>query len=583
MIPPKEFLRKTVPFSYLKEEEIDELLNSMEIRAYEEGETIIPKNVIPPGIFYVYTGKVLLKNDHEEILSSGEIFPLTSVTSENEIFDAEAVALEDSILYVFNRKEILRIASKNENFRRFFQVFYEKRFSELSLDRVVEEVFLQPVSQLISRPPVTCPPECSVSKASEIMLKNRIGSVVVVKNGILKGIFTDTDLKKAVVLSEIESPVEKFMTQKLITSDIEEPVFEAYVKMIENGITHLIITKDGDLEGVISLKDILSMFEPFAKIIRLYAELKRASNIAEMKEIFNEIMGEIKVLAFKGMSFKDLSRMISSIYDWVYIKVIDFFTEEYSLKKDFSWVNMGSSGRREQIIATDQDNAIIVETEVPEDFLKDVNEAIDFIGIPKCQADYMASKWKYSIDEWKNMFKEWFSNPNPKNLRLLTVFLDMRHIYGNEKLYNELLDFVFEVKNKQTVRFLAVDSVNLEPPIGFFGIRDIDKGLDLKKHAIYPIVNGVRVFALDNDIRKTNTLERLFELEGVLGENRVEELKEAYEYIQNLRLRHQISRGDNLIAIDELEKLDIAILKESFKIIKNFQKFTKSYFGVERI
>ncbi|MBE8540335.1 putative nucleotidyltransferase substrate binding domain-containing protein [Geoglobus acetivorans] len=582
MIPPKELLKKTPPFSYLADNELDELIGAMEINAFEEGETIIPKNTVPGQIFYIYTGRVLIKNDHEEILSSGELFPISLIMSENEYLDADAVAIEDTVCYIFEKQLVKKIALKNSRFKKFFEVFREKKFSELAFDKAIEEVFLKPVSVLISRPPVTCYPSYSVKDAAEIMLKSRVGSVVVTGGGKPSGIFTDTDLKRAVSQKDIDAPVSEYMTRSLITSEIEDPVFEAYVKMMENGITHLIITRNGNLEGVISIKDILSIFEPFAKIVRLYAEMRRAKDFAEMKEIFNEVKREIKVLALRGLSFKDLSRMISSIYDWTYVKVLVELSKEFSLEESFSWINMGSSGRREQIIATDQDNAVITENSLPEDFLEDVNDALDYIGIPKCKAGYMAVKWHYTIDEWKKLFSEWFSNTTPKNLRLLTVFLDMRHMFGNKKLYDELFDHILEIKNKQTMRFLALDAVALEPPIGFFGIKDLEKGIDLKKHAIYPIVNAVRVFAIDNSIQDPNTLARISHLIDVFGESRAEELKESFEYIQNLRLKHQIKSGDNVIKYDELEKLDVAILRESLKIIKNFQKFVKSYYGVDR-
>ncbi|WP_456478301.1 DUF294 nucleotidyltransferase-like domain-containing protein [Geoglobus ahangari] len=582
MIPPKELLRKIVPFSYLTGDELDRLIGGMEVEIFEEGETIIKKGKKTKYVYFIYSGRVLLKNDVEERLTKGELFAVTSAV-EGTPFNATAVAEEDTICYLFDGRVFREVMESNSKFRIFFETFAERRFRELRFDTQVEELLLKPVIELVHRRPITCTPDCVVKEASRTMLEKSVGSLVVVNAGRPVGIFTDTDLKKAVASERIDGEVREFMTPNLITSESREPVFEAYIKMIEAGVNHLVIVNGDALEGVISIKDVLSVFEPFAKVIRIYRRLRRTDDFTEMRDMMATVRDEVRVLASKGVGFYDLSRMINAIYDQTYVRVIELLSKEYGVHRDFSWVNMGSSGRKEQVIATDQDNAVIFETEVPQEFLAEVNETMDYVGIPKCVAGYMASNWHHSIDEWKRMFEEWFNEPVPKNLRLLTVFLDMRHIYGDKRLYDELIDHIFEVKNMQALRFLAYDATSLEPPIGIFGIKDIDKGIDVKKHGIYPIVNAVRVFAVDEGIRETNTLSRISELEHVFGERRVEELKESFEFLQDLRLKHQAHKSDNLINQNELEKLDLVILREAFKIIKNFQGFVRRYYGVDRL
>ncbi len=582
MIPPREILRKVVPFSYLSGSELDRLIEGMEVEIFEEGETIVGKGERTRYVYFIYSGRVLLRNDVEERLTKGELFAVTSAV-EGVPFSSTAVAEEDTICYLFDGNVFREVMQSNSKFRIFFETFAEKRFRELRFDTQVEEFLLRPVVELIHRRPVTCSPECDIRGASRLMLEKSVGSLVVVNSGKAVGIFTDTDLKKAVAANRVDGSVREFMSSSLITSDVREPVFEAYIKMIEAGVNHLVITSGDRLEGVISIKDVLSVFEPFAKVIRIYRRLRRTDDFGEMKDLMDSVKDEIRVLAGKNVRFHDLSRMINAIYDQVYVRVLEVLSREFSVGDEFSWVNMGSSGRKEQVIATDQDNAVICETEIPGEFLREVNSAVDYVGIPRCVAGYMAENWHYGIDEWKRMFEEWFNEPTPKNLRLLTVFLDIRHVYGKWELYDELIDHIFEVKNMQALRFLAYDATSLEPPLGIFGIKDLDKGIDVKKHGIYPIVNAVRVFAIDNEIRETNTLSRISALQEVIGEKRVEELRESFEFLQDLRLRHQAHRSDNLIGQSELEKLDLVILRESFKIIKSFQGFVKKYYGVDAI
>ncbi|WP_457590823.1 putative nucleotidyltransferase substrate binding domain-containing protein [Geoglobus sp.] len=582
MIPPREILRRIVPFSYLTDSELDRLIEGMEVEIFEEGEEIVRKGKKTRHVYFIYSGRVLLKNDVEERLTKGELFAVTSAV-EGVPFSSTAIAEEDTICYLFDGRIFREVMESNTKFRIFFETFAEKRFRELRIDTQVEELLLRPVVELVHRSPITCPPGTPVKDASKTMLEKSVGSLVVVNAGRPVGIFTDTDLKRAVALGRVDGRVEEFMSSNLIASDSRDPVFEAYIKMIEAGVNHLVILNGETLEGVISVKDVLSVFEPFAKVIRIYRRIRRTDDFGEMKELMSSVRAEVRVLAKKNVRFHDLSRMINAIYDQLYIRVIEVLSREFSVGREFSWINMGSSGRKEQVIATDQDNAVICETELPVEFLKEVNSVMEYIGIPKCVAGYMAENWHYSIDEWKKLFEEWFNEPTPKNLRLLTVFLDIRHVFGKETLYSELLDHIFEVKNMQALRFLAYDATSLEPPIGIFGIRDLDKGIDLKKYGIYPIVNAVRVFAIDGEVRETNTLSRLEELRDVLGEKRCEELRESFEFLQDLRLRHQAHRSDNLINQKELEKLDLVILREAFKIIKNFQGFVRKYYGVDAL
>jgi CBS domain-containing protein len=189
------------------------------------------------------------------------------------------------------------------------------------------------------------------------------------------------------------------------------------------------------------------------------------------------------------------------------------------------------------------------------------------------------------------LFSRWFEEPTPDHIRYLTVFLDMRTVYGDAAPLEELLEHIHASATNQAVRFLAHDATLSEPPIGIFGIKHLDRGVNLKKFGIYPIANGVRVLALDHKLLHiTNTRERIEALRDMkaLGEERAGDLLEAYAFLQDLRLRHQAHAlkngvaGDNLIRVEELDKMDLLVLKESLKITASFQKMLKARYGVER-
>jgi len=257
---------------------------------------------------------------------------------------------------------------------------------------------------------------------------------------------------------------------------------------------------------------------------------------------------------------------------------------------------MGSSARKEKIIATDQDNAMIHEGDgqILLKFAKKVNDALNFVGIPKCPGNYMASNpsWNKSIDRWKRMFEEWFEELTPENVRYLSIFLDLRPIYGEFKFHHELIEHIYEKRTMQSLRYLALDASALEPPTGIFGMRRL-KEIDLKRYGIYPLANGVRVLSLEkNIIEITNTkerIEKLIEIE-LIEDKTGRDLLESYEFFQDLRLKFQAKglvedykkKNYNVIKIADLDKIEIFVLRECFKIISDFQKFLKGRFAIER-
>ncbi|HJW29815.1 MAG TPA: putative nucleotidyltransferase substrate binding domain-containing protein, partial [Saprospiraceae bacterium] len=207
--------------------------------------------------------------------------------------------------------------------------------------------------------------------------------------------------------------------------------------------------------------------------------------------------------------------------------------------------------------------------------------------------NYMASngRWNQGLSVWKEYFRQWFQHPIPDHIRYLSVFLDMRPVYGDRTLYSELIAAIRPVVTDAAVTFLAYDAVQLEPPLGIPGIVRLRKGLDLKTYGIYPIVNGARVLAVDNGIFEiTNTKERLEALnaDGVISSEMCNDVLESYGFLQDFRLRHHslavLSQIDtnNTVSAKELSKVDLLLLKESLKIVASLQKFLMQKYNVQR-
>ena len=596
MIPPKEFLRKIRPFSFLSEDDLDMILSGLEVDLFEKGKTIYKKGQTSENVYVVFSGLIGLFDDEAAVdyLSRGEIFGIISLYG--NLLNSTAKAIEDTVCYAVAYRQFKTIFNSNERFASFFSTLLNRRFLSFktiaSDKKILEEAsFVLEIEKIIYKNPIICTPKLTIAGAASEMDKNSVSSIVVVDtNAIPIGILTHKDLRKVLISGDRLDPVTEFMSSPVKTINVKATIFEAYTKMIDTGIDHLVVTKNDKVFGIITRKDIQIHLEPSLSIVKLFRKVNRAASLDELKTVFEGLMVSVSKIAMTGPNFFDLSRMLCSVHDAVVQKVIQILIDEH-VPAQFLWIHMGSSGRKEEIIATDQDNALICTGDNPVALGKNINDSLAKIGLPKCLGNYMASNsmWNQPLPIWKEYFKKWFSDPIPHHLRYLSVFLDMRPVYGETALYNELVESLKPVVKAEAVKLMAADAIEIRPPLGIFGILGLHQGVDLKTYGIYPIVNGARILAIDSGVwRITNTKERLEALSAnmTISNEMCHDLIESYGFLQDLRLRHHAravlnkSQTNNLITAKELSHIDLLILKESLKIVSEFQKFLMKKYGV---
>ncbi|OEU62425.1 MAG: hypothetical protein BA867_14365 [Desulfobacterales bacterium S5133MH16] len=598
MIPPKEFIKKIRPFSFLSEDELNILISGLEVKLFQKNKTIFKKGKARKYVYIVFSGLVGLFDDKIAVdyISKGEIFGIISVRDFPYILDA--TALEDTVCYLIYSENFKEVFNKNIRFSSFFSTFIKRRFHSFkkiaSEKKFFEEAtFVLDIEKIIYKKPIVAGPGMTVENAAVEMINNSISSIVVVDNQMRPiGIFTDKDLRKVVIQGDKLHPISKYMSSPVKTINTNTTIFDAFSKMIDAGIDHLVLTKEEKVFGVVTGKDIRIQLEPSSSIITLFRKIIKAKSAEELQTIFNNIKTSVAKIVLSGSNFFDLTRMLSTVNDAIIVNSIEIVGKKLPID-DFVWINMGSLGRKEQVLATDQDNALIYIKKPLLKFADEVNKTLARIGIPECPGDYMASneKWNKDLSSWKNYFKNWFNNPTANNARYLSIFLDMRPVFGNENIYKELIESLRANVTDQAIKALAHDAVHIEPPIGIFGIRGLHKGVNLKTYGIYPIVNGVRVLAIDNDIFEiTNTNERLEMLNdvGVISDEMCHDVLESYGFLQDLRLKQQSSavlnqsKENNLISLKEIRKVDLLILKEALKIVSSFQKLLMKKYNVKR-
>jgi CBS domain-containing protein len=573
-------------------------MSGLEVELFEKGKTVYKKGHTAASLYVIFSGLIGLYDEEDAVdyLTKGEIFGIISFYGSP--LNETAKALEDTVCYLIESQQLRTVFDADKRFASFFSALIHRRFRSFktiaSDKKIIEEAsFVLEVEKIIYKKPVVCSPDMTILGAASEMDKNSVNSIVIVDDETKPvGILTDEDLRKVFIRGNRLDPVSRSMSSPVKTVDARATIFDAFTKMIDAGIDHLAVTNEDRVCGVITRKDIQVHLEPSFSIVKLFRRINRATSIDEIKTSFESLGGSVSKIAITGSNFFDLTRMLCSVHDTVVSKVIDILVGRHT-PAQFVWIHAGSSGRKEEIIATDQDNAIIYEGDIPAALADDISETLAFIGIPRCPGNYMASNsmWNKPLPAWREYFREWFSDPIPYHLRYLSVFLDMRPVYGETELYDDLLDSIKDSVQAEAIKLMADDAIGIKPPLGIFGIQGLHQGLDLKTYGIYPIVNGARVLAVDSGVWGiTNTKARLEALSAnaTISNEMCHDLIESYGFMQDLRLRRHAramlnkSKTNNLITARELSNIDLIILKESLKIVSEFQKFLMKKYGVSR-
>lgn len=459
-----------------------------------------------------------------------------------------------------------------------------------------------PLSAVIRRMPVTVAPEANIGQALKQMEANRIGAIVVAKkpDGKPMGIFTLQDLLNRVALKtcNLEHPISSVMTTELVTLRAHATAYQAALAMARRGVRHLLVLdEDERLRGIVSQNDLFALQR--VGVREISQDIRDAKDLASLQASGRDIRRLIDTLMSQGVGAEPLTNFISTLNDLLTLRIIELTRLEIEVPQvKWCWVALGSEGRLEQTLSTDQDNGIIFDApsdgaarELRQQFLpfaRAVNDKLDACGFPLCKGNIMASnpQWCLSLDEWQGKFADWIYEPHPKALLNATIFFDFRALYGDETLADTLRDWLL-ARTKATplfLRFMAQNALQCQPPLGIirdFVYHDSKKHahtIDLKLYGSRPFVDAARVLALARGIRHTNTAQRLRSVaeESGQGQDESSSIIDGFYFIQLLRLRRQREPGEaagaaNRVDPDKLNELDRQILKQAFKQARRLQ------------
>jgi CBS domain-containing protein len=617
-----EQLLRHAPFDRMQPDEVSWLAQRLCVHEYARGEVLLsPKQGVADHFFIIRQGVVKGEQDVVRAqddaawleLHQGECFPLGALLSRRAVTSTYRASIETSC-YALSAADFHALIERSVAFRDFCTrrianlLEQSKQVIQAQYSRATaaQQSMTSPLAQVVRRMPVTCAPDTPIREVLQTMQDQGVGSMVAVEQGKPVGMFTLHDVLSRVALTQADcnQPIINVMSKRLILLPPQALVYEAVLTMARQGIRHVLVCDQDKLVGVLSEQDLFSLQR--VGLGSIGGVLRNATHIDDLVQAARDIRQLGQNMLAQGVGAEQLTQIISTLNDLLNQRVIELEllaaqSNPEWIEIEFCWLALGSEGRFEQTLNTDQDNGIIFAP--PLGMTADqararllplalrINQALDRCGFPLCKGNIMASNpcWCLSLEEWMDTFANWIHRGDAPVLLNASIFFDFRPLFGKQALAHELRDWLGGCikAHRFFLKLMVQNALSNHPPLGL--LRDFvvaDDTLDLKLNGITPFVDAARICSLAIASNETATLQRLRAACAAwhMQPSEVEGWIDAFLFIQLLRLRlqHQQSEAgmdySNRVNPDKLNDLDRRILKEAFRQARKLQSVMEKFF-----
>jgi CBS domain-containing protein len=600
----RDFLATCAPLDRLDADVLDRLLAELEITYFRRGEKVLKAGDHNNSLYLIRKGAVEVVSPDGQLIgrfSEGEWFGYRSVLRGGTVTLSVSL-LEDSLLYVIpgdifrslvKEHPVVAAYFHNRKTERLKAASHSLRGSEYSV------LIADRVGDLVHRTPLLVDGATSIRSAAQQM-KDAVATAMLVTEGdTLVGIVTDRAFctKVAATERDVQDKIAGIMTRDPLTIQSDIKVAEALLIMARHNIRHIPVMEGDRVLGLVTATDLIRHHSHNA--IYLINEIYRARDLPALIKLSAQLPDVLVSLVNAGLTADDVVHTISSVGDAITRRLLELATDRLGPSPvPFAWIVAGSLARREQALNSDQDNGIILSDEfVPElhdPYFKElatfVCDGLDACGYRYCPGDVMASnpKWRQPASQWQRYFTEWIDTPQPKALMYASIFFDLRDIHGDARLLKKLQREVLEKTRENSIflAYLAANALHYRPPLGTFRNFVLEKGgaekkaLNMKKRGVMPVIDLARVYALSVGSDALNTLQRLHAACGAggLSESGMHDLRDAYDLITTVRLKHQAAQiqsgnrvPDNHLPPEQLSSLERRHLKDAFELVRDMQ------------
>lgn len=603
----RQFIQSCAPFDVLSPEDFEYAISTMNIAYYRQGH-LFRAQEDKGDLRIIRSGAAELRGPKGQLMDrfdEGTSFNLLGLSQED--IGISVALIEDCLIYSLPEESYQTIRANNRDFDRFFRSQRNRRLRRAARHETQASELASLVKDVMSQTIVSIGPEKSIAETARLMTKHRISSALIICEGKLLGIVTDRDIRSRAVAknSSLDNRVDTIMTKDPSCISPQKTLFDATLQMTQEGYHHLPVVEDdvntmsGKIKGIITASDLMLARQDDP--IYLVQHINRQHNLEELKSTVAQLPSLMIQWTHAGIRAAQVASIFTAISDAVTAQLIKLFIQEQGpAPAAFAWLGFGSQGRAEQLLGGDQDNALLIDNSAQqkdEVWFKNlahwVCDGLNECGYIYCPGKIMATtdEWRKNLDGWRSNIDQWVRTPSPDAVMRVSIFFDIRVVYGDKQLGKNLHDYMLKKASADKIFLgaLADNVLDNTPPLGLFRQFVVESDgehsdeLNLKKRGILPIIDIARIHSLASQSTAVNTLERLDKLVTLklLTINESRNLQDALNIIMQIRLKEQVKElatgenPNNYINPDDLSELSRKQLKDAFSVIRDAQQGIK--------
>jgi CBS domain-containing protein len=601
---PSAFDASNPPFDRLTQEEIGELRAALDIAYLRPGEAVLIPGQKAETLCVIIKGSV-------EVRSGGT---LNALLGPKDAFDSRAlvhgaagedfIAAEETLCYLIPRAVVLGLIARNAGFAAFFYSEVSAKldaFARAHRQEGMESVLRARVREASRGPAVLISGDATLTEAAARMQDANINAAYVREDGRI-GVVTGMNLAKAVLLQRLplDTPVRHVCHFDVIAVDAEDFIFEALLLMTRHDKRRVAVRTGGEFTGF--LEDILILGLVAGNSQLIPGRIDRARVVADLAAPAQDIQGQVERLHRQGVKVEQIAEITSDLNRRLFVKLFELLAPS-AIREHGCLMIMGSEGRGEQTVRTDQDNGLLLDGPVPEAelarFRDDFSDALASFGFPPCPGNVMVRNplWSQPLDGLLRQLRLWIMDRTPEAALNLAIFFDAVAVTGRTGLLAEAKQALAEMMRGE--RALIARFANLvesfeTPALGVLStlmekVGVASDAIDIKKAGIFPIVHGMRAMAMDRGVMATSTAGRIEALvaSGTFSGEFGHELLSALRVFMEYRLRAQLEavrRGvlerEALVLPASLSPADRDILRDALRIVRQFRETLRTRYNL---
>lgn len=596
----QSFDSQNPPFDRLTQQEASELKAGIDIGYFAPGDVIVAKGQGSGHLHVIIKGSVEAR-DGEAVdarLGAKESFDARAVVhgSAGESY----VAAEETLCFLVPKSIILDLIRRNPAFAAHFYDQLSRKLTDYARRNAtegVDQVLHARVREALLQPAPWIGPDKSIRDAGQLMAAENTNALLV-RDGERVGVVTGMNLSKAVVLQglPLDAPVRDVCAFNVISIDADDFIFEALIKMTRHKKRRLAVTSGGEYIGMLEDIGLLGLVAGNSQLIP--GRIDRARTVEELEAPARDIQNQVDRLERQGVKVEVIMEITSDLNRGLLAKLFEL-TAPASIRDCGCLMVMGSEGRGEQTVRTDQDNGLLLAQPVPDEdlgaFRATFNAALASFGFPPCPGNVMVSnpQWSQPVDAFIRQLRGWVLQPDETSAMNLGIFFDAVAVAGKPELLAQAKAEMVAMMRGETgylARFArAIDQFE-GASAGLLTSWMASVGaasgiIHIKKSGIFPIVHGIRTMAIEKGVLEASTAKRIDALErvGTMGQELAQELKSALTYLMELRLRSQLRamktgrfEEEAVVRLGELSTRDRDLLRDALKVVKRFRELVRS-------